>query len=135
MASKPPVAGHFSVFSPPQGPSDPFGNGMLAVLDSVRVISIVCGVYVLIIGIVAIYYTHNWNQKLRFGSIVLYAVVAALTELEHLGDYANWRLIISTMASIWAATAMTAYVRFESPEDRRFHALHRHGTERVDPDA
>lgn len=99
---------------PPSGPSTPFGTPGLDVLDSLRVAVMVAAAVAVVLTVVLVRRACTAGQIVRFTSSAGLAVVAAATEVEHLGDDGNWRLIVAFMSLTalawgnWSAFAMEA---------------------------
>lgn len=85
------------------GPSTPFGNPVLAVADLLR---IACAFGGLLVAATTPGVTRRaWTelQRWRLISIGLFALVAGGTELEHLGDWPSYRLLLNIAAVGFAA--------------------------------
>jgi hypothetical protein len=54
-----------------------------------------------------------------FGVAVVFVLYVAGTEVEHLGDYANWRLYVGLIASVSSAWGSWAYFKYENPPSIR----------------
>lgn len=108
---------YFFQWQIPNQPGLPFSNGTIAVLDCIRLLIVLCGVLTILLAIPALPMTWNLTQKYRLGCIALFSVYVSLTEIQRLGDYANWRLLLGAFCSIWAAIALFSFIRFEgNPE-------------------
>lgn len=105
---------------PPQGPSTPFGNPELVVYDSLRVVCITAAV--IIVGVAVFVVARRGRpigQKVRYAASAGLAVIPVSVEIEHFGDYANWRLITALVALMAMAWGNYAGVRYEGPTQIR----------------
>lgn len=101
----------------PFGPGDPFGTTILAILDSLRVGVATVGLLTVLICVPALLMTWSITQKFRIASIGLFSVYVSLTEIQRIGDYANWRLILGTVCVIWAFSSLIAFIQYEGNPD------------------
>jgi hypothetical protein len=101
----------------PSGPDDPFGNPTIVVLDCLRILIVLCGVLTVLLTIPALPMTWSITQKYRIGCIALFSIYVSMTEIQRIGDYANWRLLLGAVCSIWAVSSMFAFIRFEGNPD------------------
>lgn len=93
----------------PHGPDTPFGNPALVVIDSVRIVVILCAA--------AIVGTSLWAsaanrveaaQRGRFYGMCALALSVGTTETVHLGDYASYRLVLNIVGvglSLWGVVS------------------------------
>lgn len=81
----------------PDGPSSPFGDPYLLIIDSVRLGTIILAAVVVCLSVVAMRRLDN-PQGTRFLSLAVFALVACLTEIDHFGDYASYRLLLNVVA-------------------------------------
>jgi hypothetical protein len=98
----------------PVGPDTPFADGVL-ILDLLRCLIVAFAVFTVVGSVLTIASAPALSQKIRFAAMVVLMVIVALTELGHLGDYANWRLALSLIATGLAAWGTWAYLRYETP--------------------
>ena len=108
------------VWEAPEGPSTPF-VGDLLVFDSMRLVVLAMCVVILILSIGAAFDKHGTlGQKARLiaGASVFFFYVGG-TEIEHLGDYANWRLYIGFLTAAAMTWGMWSYYKFERPAELR----------------
>lgn len=99
---------------PPEGPSDPFGGPALVVYDTMRVLSLTAVAVSIVFAIVLIARPYSAvGQRIRFVSQAGLAVIAASVEIEHFGDYANFRLIFVLLVTVAAAWGNFLAVRYE----------------------
>jgi hypothetical protein len=108
------------LFCGPAGPSTPFATPVLSLLDLARVACLLCAAVVIVaLGPRAMARATTPGQKARFLSQLLLVLVAAGTELEHLGDYASSRLLFNLVALTLAVYGFTRYFRYELPAKDR----------------
>lgn len=100
----------------PGGPSTPFGNPALVVIDSVRVVVMLCAA--LIVG------TSLWAscanrveaaQRGRFYGMSALALSVGTTETVHLGDYASYRLVLNMMGVGLSLWGVVSFIREPRP--------------------
>jgi hypothetical protein len=114
---------------PPQGPSDPFGSPALIVYDTMRLICIALAtIAVLLTGVYLLRRPTVPGQQARFLTSAGFAIVAVSVEVEHFGDYANWRLILVFICSAGAAWGNYSALRMESPPTPGWHGPERRRT-------
>jgi hypothetical protein len=104
----------------PDYPSTPFAEALI-VFDSMRLLVLAMCVFILIQSIGAMF-THGGNlgQKARLigGALVFFFYVGG-TEIEHFGDYANWRLYIGFLTAVAMSWGMWSYYKWERPSELR----------------
>lgn len=81
-------------FSPPGGPGTPWGSPWIALLDSVRVLMVVGGLYVLWQCFAAVVHVRNRQQRAIYVAFGLTMLGIAGTEIDHLGDGAHYRFAL-----------------------------------------
>lgn len=88
---------------PPTGPDTPFGSPLLIALDAVRVI--VWGLCLFIIGraLTTVYLIRNTRQRAIYIALACGAFAIIGTEIDHLGDYAHYRLALHAGAALAGA--------------------------------
>lgn len=101
----------------PSGPNTPFGSPELIVVDSLRVIVLALGVITIISTVIACTRVRTAGQFTRFGTMALFMLTAMLTEFDHIGDYAHYRLYLHIIATVGAAWGMFSFFRFEDPTE------------------
>ena len=106
-------------FTPPPGPSTPFGTTGLMVLDIIRVIVMLTGLAIVIATPIVISRSKTLGQKVRFGATALLIISVIGTEYDHLGDYAHWRLLVHTVALVFAAWGTWSVFEWETPSGLR----------------
>lgn len=99
----------------PEGPGTPFGTPGLIVIDSLRLLVIVLGLVNLVLKPWLFRRCCAPGQFARFATIGMLAVVAMSIEVEHLGDFANWRLFFLLVAMIVNTWANYSFLRYEEP--------------------
>lgn len=99
----------------PSGPGTPFATITLVILDTARVAIIVLGLMAFITAPFAMAKAYLPGQQIRLLVLALFVISAVGTELEHLGDYANWRLIINMLAVVGSAWGQWSFFKFELP--------------------
>jgi hypothetical protein len=103
-----------SLFAAPNGPDMPFGTPALIVLDSLRMLILVLGVFVILMTPACMIRSRlSGGQLMRFFSLGLFVVIAITTEYSHIGDYANFRLVLNIIAAITAAWGVWSLFRYE----------------------
>jgi hypothetical protein len=89
-------------------------------LDLARVACLLCAAGIIIfLGPRAMARAKSSGQKARFLSQLLLVLVAAGTELEHLGDYASSRLLFNLVALALGLYGFSRYFRHELPAEDR----------------
>lgn len=104
----------FFSLNAPGGPNTPWGNLAIAVLDTLRVI--ICIFAFMILGLTpsTIKRANTVGQRSRLLGAGLYAIVAVLTEYNHIGDYANWRLVVNLVATACIAWGYWSAIFWET---------------------
>jgi len=107
----------------PDGPNTFMGDGV-QLFDLLRLlIFAACGAIAYYTFKAANEPTSTVGNKLRlFGVMIVFILYVAGTEIEHLGDYANWRLFVGFLASVSTAWGSWAYFKYESPPTIRARA-------------
>jgi hypothetical protein len=100
---------------PPQGPSTPFGAPRLVVFDSLRVICVVAAVVAAALAVAILRRRMVPGQRSRFLALTGFSAVVIGVEIEHLGDDANWRLIVAIASTLAAAWGNYSAYRMEAP--------------------
>ena len=95
---------------PPPGPSTPF-QGALVLPDTLRVVALALIVVGVAMTLLSMTVVDNFPQRMRFMCLVLFSVLVASIQVEHLGDTANWRLMLSFIAVLWQALSVGAFLR------------------------
>lgn len=102
----------------PEGPGNPWGTAELGVWDSVRVVLVLISAFVAIRSVIAAVWTDNRGQTWRYVALSMFAVITAGTELNHLGDWAHWRLPLSAVGVTAAAIGIRGADRDREREQR-----------------
>lgn len=79
----------------PSYPSTPFVGPVFAVVDTLRILIAVAAAGLLVASVWAIRKAVTRGQKCRFLYVVGTAIVMIGTEIQHLGDWPNWRFLVS----------------------------------------
>lgn len=98
----------------PSGPDTPWGNPTLCVLDTLRLIIIVLGLLCLLDTPRLIYLSTVLGQRIRILACTLFSIVAILTEYNHIGDYAHWRLAVNLIATVCMSWGYWSFQRWET---------------------
>ena len=98
----------------PSGPNKPWGNDTLVVLDSLRLLIMILGVMILLSTPMIIHRATVLGQKVRILGCSLFSLVAILTEYNHFGDYAHWRLAVNLIATVCTAWGYWSFQRWET---------------------
>lgn len=96
------------------GPSTPFGSGLLIFADSVRVLCIVLGFLLVVMSPTAISRCVTTGQHARFASLGFAVMVSVLTEVEHLGDTPSYRLLFNFLILVTGLYGLLAFSK-ETP--------------------
>lgn len=82
--------------SAPDGPDLPFGDPILAILDAIRVLLVFVPAAINVFAVPYVLATREMarGQISRFSGLALLSAAAFGTELDHFGDYANYRLAL-----------------------------------------
>lgn len=94
----------------PEGPSTPFGSGLLVVLDTVRVLCVIVGIVVVVTAPRVVLRIQHWGQALRFAALAGFCLVAIDTRIEHLGDWPSVRLLVDVASTVAAAAGLWSYL-------------------------
>lgn len=101
----------------PVGPDEPFGSPLLVVVDTLRILSLLGGVFVVIVTPSIILRVAHWGQAVRFGALFGFCLVSIDSRLEHLGDYPSLRMLFDVAAIVAAVVGVWSYLR--CGDDRR----------------
>jgi hypothetical protein len=105
----------FTVPVAPEGPGTPFGTPGLIVFDSLRVLVFVLGLLNLALKPWLFRRCDAPGQVARIAALGMLSVVGMSVELEHLGDYANWRLFFVLVAMVINTWGNYSLLRYEAP--------------------
>jgi len=87
----------------PNGPGTPFATLTLVILDTIRLFIIVSAFAIAALTpYVTIRTIRTRHQRAGMWGLVCYALVSAGTEYDHLGDLANYRLVLFAIANALA---------------------------------
>jgi hypothetical protein len=118
MEPPPPPPFHMlgGLLDAPDGPSTPFATPALILLDSIRVVIILVSIaYAVTVPTIAYRSDGAIGQTLRHLGSSLLALGAAITELEHMGDYANIRIALFFAAAVFMGWGLYAMFKYEEP--------------------
>lgn len=102
----------------PLEPGDPFGTPLLIALDSVRVLIIVCGLISVLLTIPAILMAWTQIQQFRLACLGMFSIYVVLTEVQRIGYFGNWRIILATVVAVWTLFSLVAFIQYEgNPEN------------------
>lgn len=104
---------------PPQGPSTPFATPELIVYDTLRVVAIAAATGAAVAAVLMVMRPAGVaGQRIRVLASMGLLVAALTVEVEHFGDYANWRLIVILVSSMAMAWGNYAALRYERPPEQ-----------------
>jgi hypothetical protein len=108
----------FFTWNAPEGPSTPFGSGVM-LFDLLRVIVLMLCLVIMMMSISAAGRPEGTlGQKVRLiGSALAFFLFIGGTELEHFGDYGHWRLYVGLLASSMVSWGMWSLFKFEAPSE------------------
>ena len=101
----------------PDGPGTPFSYGTLW-LDIFRLVVMVLGVLLIVITPRLVFSAKAVGQQCRLLGHAVFASIAVGTEIDHLGDYANYRLPL-TFAGVCLLLYGIYRMKFETPPETR----------------
>lgn len=110
----------FFSLTPPDGPSTPFASEVLFV-DLIRVVVLLMSAYIVVVSsalIVERVGTLGMKARLA-GTSLAFVFYIALTEIEHIGDYAHGRLYAGFAAGVVYCWGLWSYFKWESPPTMR----------------
>jgi hypothetical protein len=101
---------------PPTGPNTPFGDPILDVFDSLRLLCFIASAVAVVFAVVLIARERGAvGQRTRLVASTLLVIGAAMTEAYRFGDYANLRLVVAVIASMALAWGNYLGIRYECP--------------------
>ncbi len=106
------------VWDLPMTPDDPFGNPVVAVLDCVRIFIAFLGLLSLAMIVPSIPMARNLPTRYRLICLALFSIYVSLTELQRIGFYSNWRLLLGLACATGTFVSILLFIRFEG--DRRY---------------
>lgn len=109
----------YSIPVAPEGPGTPFATPGLIFIDSLRVLVVVLVIACLCMKPWMFKKACTPGQIIRFIVIAMLSVVGMTIELEHIGDYANWRLFFVLVAMILNTWGNYSFLRYETPGEFR----------------
>jgi hypothetical protein len=83
------------VLCAPSGPGTPFGNAVLIAEDILRIITMLLGMANIVWTPRLVLQAPALGQQCRLASQALFCLVVIGTEIDHMGDYAHYRLFVS----------------------------------------
>jgi hypothetical protein len=116
----------------PSGPSTPFANDAITAVDCIRIVFIAVAFLILLLTPAVIDKCVTLGQKVRIFAVLGFAIICAIGEGGHFGDYFNWifvakwLLILATLWGFWS------FVRYESPTEYSLTPLSFKNRERPD---
>lgn len=102
----------------PDGPGTPFGNGWIALFDSVRVVCVLAALATIGFTLPAYPKMSSGGQRARMVALLLFTLQAITTESEHIGDYASLRLGFNLAAVLYGLYGIWQ-LRREDPAQQR----------------
>jgi uncharacterized protein YhhL (DUF1145 family) len=106
------------VWDLPLTPDDPFGNPLLVLLDSIRVfIAVLAGISLLML-IPSLPMARNLPTRYRLICLMLFSIYMLTTEIQRIGFYANWRIMLAVLCAAMTFVSVLLFIRFEG--DRRY---------------
>jgi hypothetical protein len=96
----------------PTGPHEPFGTPLLAVADSSRLLVILVALgLVFSIGMAWQRSTPHGGQRMRYLSLALLAAVVIGTEIENIGNFPSYRLVVSAVGVLCGVIGLWKFRR------------------------
>ncbi len=106
------------VWDLPLTPDDPFGNPLLILLDGIRVfVAVLAGISLLML-IPSLPMARNLPTRYRLICLILFSIYMITTEVQRIGFYANWRIMLAVLCSAMTFISVLLFIRFEG--DRRY---------------
>lgn len=102
----------------PDGPSAPFSTSALIIVDSFRILLMVMGMVLVVWAPRLALEARAPGQRARLIGQGIFALIVIGTEVDHLGDYAHYRLFI-TFIGISVMLWGVSQLRHESPPYKR----------------
>lgn len=103
----------------PDYPSTPFEWPVFAVADTLRILIAVAAVVLLVASTRAIPASLTKGQKCRFLYVVGTSLVMFGTEIQHLGDWPNWRFLVSLVTVVIGLYGIWQHLFHELPARER----------------
>lgn len=101
----------------PDGPSTPFSAATLW-LDLFRVVVMVLGVALIVLTPRLVFRAKALGQQCRLLGQAVFATITVGTEVDHLGDYAHYRLVLSFVGVVLMLYGVYR-MKFEVPPETR----------------
>lgn len=86
------------VLCAPGGPGIPFGTPGLIALDCLRIVTMLIGVAIIVWTPRLVLEAPSIGQQARLASQAMFCLIVIGTEIDHMGDYAHYRLYVSFVA-------------------------------------
>jgi hypothetical protein len=106
----------------PDGPGVPFGPWPVWAFDELRVACFVGTAATMILTVAALRHAAHgatFGQQSRWLAALIFTISVAGTELEHLGDYASWRLLVNALALALNLYGLVHFLHHEQPNETR----------------
>lgn len=105
------------IFCSPDGPGQPFGTWYLAIFDAIRLVVIFAALGVVTAtGTAWARSVSHGGQRDRYLALAFFSAVVAGTEVENMGNYASYRLVLSTIGVALAIRGLWRF-RHEQPSE------------------
>jgi uncharacterized membrane protein len=84
----------------PDGPNLPWGSPLIATADTIRMVIILLSFIVVILSPMSLNKAYSRGQQVRFFGICMLVIVAATTEMSHIGDTPSYRLVLNLLGVV-----------------------------------
>jgi hypothetical protein len=102
----------------PAGPGTPFGTTGLILIDSLRIITMLIGMVVIVWTPRLVLQAPSIGQQCRLASQAMFCLIVIGTEVDHMGDYAHYRLYVSFFAVVLMLYGLTRLNKETPPRTR-----------------
>lgn len=102
----------------PNGPGTPFGTPGLVWIDSLRVLTMLVGMAVIVWTPRLVMQAPAFGQQCRLASQAMFCLIVIGTEVDHMGDYAHYRLYVSFVAVALMLYGLTRLNKETPPRTR-----------------
>jgi hypothetical protein len=107
----------------PEGPNEPFAQPVLIWLDGFRILVMIMGVLLVVWTPSLILQARAVGQQARLLGQGIFSLIVIGTEVDHIGDYANYRLFLSFLGiaiMLWGTRRLSVET---SPRTRPEHRM------------
>jgi hypothetical protein len=102
----------------PSGPGTPFGSFVLILVDCLRILTMLIGMAVIVWTPRLVLESPALGQQCRLASQAMFALIVIGTEIDHMGDYAHYRLYVSFIAVALMLFGLTRLSKEIPPKTR-----------------